>query len=582
MQRVTEVIDCWYDSGAMPFAQWGWPHQNDQRFATQFPADFISEAIDQTRGWFYSQLAISTMLFGPCPPGVTPAAEIREQSFPHPFRTCIVLGLMLGEDGNKMSKQKRNYREPREIFDRYGADALRWYFFATQPPWTVIRYREQAIRDSIPEFLLRLWNVFSFFTIYAESDSFDPRRGINSPGQLQLDSLRTGDGWRSPAERSEIDRWIFSELHQTIAIVTQRMDAFDNYAAAQAITSLVDGLSNWFVRRSRNRFWAEDKQDVDKLDAYWTLYEVLLEVTKLVAPFVPFLAETLWQQLAVFGFGESSGNAKVNNWVPESVHLCDYPLADERRIDAKLSQNMNLLREIASLGRAARAEAKLKVRQPLKCIEVILADNEPRSWLQSHENLLREELNVGRIEYASDARQYVEYQVTPNFKRLGPKLGSRLPKVKQLLAGADGGDMLTQMQTTGQIVLSIDGDLVSLDQEDIQVRLQAKPGWAAAQGKGCVVVLNTEVTPKLEREGWARDLIRAIQSQRKELGFRFTDRIHVRLATDSVDMRRAVEENRDTVMTETLTTDFGFVENAAGSVHEIGPANISLDIKIDK
>ena len=251
MKRVTEVIDCWYDSGAMPFAQWGWPHQNSAAFADQFPADFISEALDQTRGWFYSQLAISTMLFGQganiaeegSTPSDAPMLSNAEADFPHPYRNCIVLGLMLGEDGNKMSKSLRNYREPNEIFEKYGADALRWFFFAGQPPWTAIRYREQSIKESIPEFLLRLWNVASFFSIYAEIDGFDPTTAAGADEQLSGDSLATAPDYRPASERSEIDRWILSELNRTIKTVTDRMDAFDNYNACHSINSLVDGRS---------------------------------------------------------------------------------------------------------------------------------------------------------------------------------------------------------------------------------------------------------------------------------------------------------------------------------------------------
>ncbi len=598
MKRVTEVIDCWYDSGAMPFAQWGWPHQNMERFADQFPADFISEALDQTRGWFYSQLAISTMLFGPTPRGVK-AAEETAHEFPHPFRNCIVLGLMLAEwweskDGKqrflteeearaalgselvkkvgKMSKQLRNYRSPEEIFNRYGADALRWYFFANQAPWNSIIYSDRSIRDSIPEFLLRLWNVFSFFTIYAEIDGFNPSAGIKQPGQLTPRDLSPGKAWRPVKERSEIDRWILSELQQTIATVTQRMDAYDNYGATQAITSLVDGLSNWYVRRSRDRFWTEDRADQEKLDAYWTLYEVLLEVTKLVAPFVPFVAERLWQDLAVSVFGAS---------VPESVHLCDFPASRPDVQDQDLSVSMNLLRDIASLGRAARAEAKLKVRQPLQKVEVILVDQSRQKWLQSHDRLLREELNVREIEYTSNAQEYVTYQVTPNFKKLGPRLGPLLPKVKQVLTKADGGELLSQVQANGYVELVIDGQSVKLDGEDVQVRLQAKPGWAAAQGKGCVVVLNTEVTPELERDGWAKDLIRMIQNMRKESGCRFTERVQVGVVTASNDVRQAIEENRETIMSETLSSELGFDKRDGGAVTEgeIGPSQVTVYLK---
>jgi isoleucyl-tRNA synthetase len=552
MRRVPDVIDCWYDSGAMPFAQWGWPHQNAEALQQQFPADFISEAIDQTRGWFYSQLAISTILFGPQPQD-TPATSLPpaapQPTFPQPFRNCIVLGLMLGEDGNKMSKSKRNYREPREIFDRYGADALRWFFFASQPPWTTIRYREQAIRDSIPEFLLRLWNVFSFFTIYAEIDGFDPTRTARgerlAPGQLGPSALTAGAGYRDPAERAEIDRWILSELHRTIEIVVERMDAYDNYSAGQAINELVDAVSNWYVRRSRDRFWAADKQDPDKLDAYWTLYETLLEISKLIAPFVPFLAETLWQQLARQPFADA---------VPRSVHLCDYPSALPDRIDRSLSTRMQLLREIASLGRAARATAKLKVRIPLPRVEVVLAQPEHQPWLATHEGLVRDELNVKQIEFATDAREYVNYSIQPNFKRLGPRVGKLLPALKSALQAADGGSLLEQLQANGQIQLTVDGQEVELDGEDVQVRLQARDGWTAAQGRGVVVVLATDVTPELQREGLAKDLVRQIQQRRKELQCRFTDRIRIGLTTADASLQEAVAAHRQEIMEETLAS----------------------------
>ncbi|MEQ1830346.1 MAG: isoleucine--tRNA ligase, partial [Pirellula sp.] len=368
MRRVTEVIDCWYDSGAMPFAQWGYPHQNQDLFKSQFPADFISEAIDQTRGWFYSQLAISTMLF-----------DKQDVAYPHPFRNCIVLGLMLAEwyeskDGKqrflteeeareslgaefvmktgKMSKTLRNYRSPQEIFDRYGADALRWYLFANQPPWTSILYSERAIRDSIPEFILRLWNVFSFFTIYAEIDGFQGPSDITGP-LLQLTSTEFAQSptYRPISERSELDRWMMSELAAACNTVVTQMDAYNSYDACQALNALVDALSNWYVRRSRSRYWASEKDSSDKIDAYWTLYECLVVISKLIAPFTPFLAEVLWRHLK----GELSG-------VHESVHFCDYPDGSFAKADAALNTRMALLREIASLGRSARMEAKLKVR----------------------------------------------------------------------------------------------------------------------------------------------------------------------------------------------------------------------------
>lgn len=567
MKRVTEVIDCWYDSGAMPFAQWGWPHKNDDRFKDQFPADFISEALDQTRGWFYSQLAISTMLFGEgaaytedSQPEATDQAE-----YPHPFRNCIVLGLMLGEDGNKMSKSLRNYREPNEIFDKYGADALRWFFFAGQPPWTAIRYREQSIKESIPEFLLRLWNVASFFTIYAEIDGFDPTTATAADENLSPESLASAPTYRDASDRSEIDRWILSELNRTIETVTNRMDALDNYNACQAINALVDGLSNWYVRRSRDRYWASETDSQDKHDAYWTLYETLTEVTKLIAPFVPFLSETFWQRLTE-PFGDK---------VVKSVHLCDYPTAIPSRIDGDLSESMKLLREIASLGRAARAEAKLKVRLPLSRVEVVLTDDSRVGWLENHDALVREELNVKAVEYTTDGDEYVQYMVVPNFKRLGPKVGKQIPAVKKALSDADGNTLLQALQADGKVTIELPDGPLDLDSDDIEVRLKAREGWAAAQGVGSVVVLNTEVTDELRREGIAKDLVRTIQNQRKEIACEYTDRIQVGIVTDDDEVKQAIQEHQEMICGETLADTLAQstidgcngVETEAGTVY---------------
>ena len=607
MQRVTEVIDCWYDSGAMPFAQWGYPHQGREEFESQFPADFISEALDQTRGWFYSQLAISTLLFGeegergpeaevggqpdnptlplaggsggasgeglrpesgagssstqPAPPRSLdsdhPASGRVGIEYPHPYRNCIVLGLMLGEDGQKMSKSKRNYREPNEIFDKHGADALRWYFFANQAPWTSIRYSEASIKESIPEFLLRLWNVYSFFVIYANIDEFNPNvassfrdessssgqaSSLPSGGQLTSSDFTGSEGYRPVSERGELDRWVLSELNRTLSTVIDRMDAYDNYAACQQINEFVDGLSNWYVRRSRDRYWAKDKKSQDKLDAYWTLYECLLTTSKMVAPFVPFLSESLWRNLAGI-FGDAA---------LESVHLCDYPEPDATAVDEELSQRMRLLREIASLGRSARMNSKLKVRQPLAKVEVILADTTHQTWLEAHDALLRHELNVKQIEYTKDAETYIDYQVQPNFKRVGPRVGKLMPAVKKALGEADGGELLKQLNANGKVVLCINGESVEFDDEDLQVRLQAKDGWAAAQGPTTVVVLSTELTPELIREGYARDINRLIQDRRKQLQCEYEDHIEVGIVIESDELQQAIKENADYIKGETL------------------------------
>ena len=577
MRRVSEVIDCWYDSGAMPFAQWGFPHKNADKFKQQFPADFISEALDQTRGWFYSLLAISTMMFGDTSEQ-SPAAEgasAEPTEYPHPYRNCIVLGLMLSEwweakdDPNrvflnesdaaaamgkgktnhfvgKMSKQKRNYLQPAEIFDRYGADVLRWYFFAQQPPWTSIRYSEQAIKDSVSEFQLRLWNVFSFFVNYANSnDRFEPEQLLDGEvGQLSRQTLLGGRHYRPGSERSELDRWVLSELARTVEQVVQRMDRYDNYGACQVLTGFVDSLSNWYLRRSRDRFWSADPTSVDKLDAYWTLYESLLTTARLVAPFVPFLAETLWQRLTgVFGQRAAC-----------SVHLCDYPDPEELAgdIDETLSERMSLLREIASAALAARMENKLKVRQPLASVTVVLGNTAHQNWLEQHDEILKKELNVKSVDYTTDAGQYVTYQVVPNFKRLGPRVGKLMPQVKKQLGDADGGSLLAALNSAGKYELKVADQIVELDNEDIEVRLRANDGWAAAQSRNCVVVLATDLTPELVREGLARDIVRFIQNSRKEMELDFSDRILLNLGTDDEQTRQAVEENRDYICGETL------------------------------
>jgi len=541
MRRVSEVIDCWYDSGAMPFAQWGYPHQGREQFASQFPADFISEALDQTRGWFYSQLAISTLLFGEGQTAGDVAAPNHE--YPHPFRNCIVLGLMLGEDGQKMSKSKRNYREPNEIFDRYGADALRWYFFANQAPWTSIRYSEQAIKDSIPEFLLRLWNVYSFFVIYANIDGFDPGGLLAGDlGQLGPDVLARGQGYRPVRERGELDRWIASELARTAAAVTERMDAYDNFAACGRITAFVDALSNWYVRRSRDRFWTGE-QTADKRDAYWTLYECLLTTSKLIAPFVPFLAETLWQNLAVAANGSRT---------LESVHFCDFPTGDAAQIDNALSEQMNVVREVVSLGRSARMTARLKVRQPLAKVEIVLVRAEHQPWLEAHAGLIREELNVKQVEFIPRADQYISYSVLPDLKRLGPRLGKRLPALKQALAAADASVLLAKLEAEGRVTFDLADGPIALDGNDIQVRLQAKPGWAAAQGPLAVVIVSTELTEDLLTEGVARELAHAIQGIRKDLDCKYTDRIEVGVVTESAELLKAIGDFGDYICSETL------------------------------
>ena len=582
MRRVPEVIDCWFDSGSMPFAQWGYPHTegSEKAFTEHFPADFISEAIDQTRGWFYSQLAISTLLFGSDSPEAQKIAG-QLMKYPHPFKNCIVLGLMLAEwwessekqtemgpkkiclseeDAKaafgkkyvhkigKMSKSLRNYRSPSEIFETHGADALRWYFYANQAPWNSIIYSEQAIRDSMPEFMLRLWNVFSFFTIYANIDGFEPEKWLEGDvAQLTPDVLARGRNYRPVSERSELDRWMISELNRAAGMIVEHMDAYDNYPAAGRLIELVDALSNWYVRRSRDRFWSADKTDAntDKWDAYWTLYECLLTLSKLTAPFIPFLSERIWQTLVGAPFGSRA---------VESVHLCDYPLANAEYVDETLSARMALMREIVSQGHAARMSASLKVRQPLARVDVVLTEEAKaqKVWLESHIALICSELNVKAVQFIEQASDFVSYSILPDLKKLGPKLGKRLPALKQFLATADGASLMAEMAQNGHINWTIDGETLAFTNEELLIRLQAKEGFAASQGKQSVVILTTELTDELIAEGNARDLVRVIQTQRKEMDLEYTARVQVAVLTDSEAVLKAVSMFAETIKNETL------------------------------
>jgi isoleucyl-tRNA synthetase len=572
MKRVPEVIDCWFDSGAMPFAQWGYPHKpgSDKLFTQRFPADFISEAIDQTRGWFYTLLAISTMLFGQEPAkntGETPVPQGQEshtfpKDFPHPFRNCIVLGLMGGEDGKKLSKSKRNYKEPSYIFDREGADAMRWSMLSGQAPWTGVRFKEDTIATDQREFLIKLYNVYSFFVIYANIDNWSPVLGGGHPCPPSS----------NPAceNLSELDRWVLAELNQTVADVRESMDKYENYPACRQLVEFVDGLSNWYVRRSRDRFWRSG-MDADKNAAYSTLWTCLETLSRLIAPFVPFFAESLYQNLV----RSQSPDA------PESVHLCDYPKADASKIDKALLAEMAIVREIASLGRAARMDAKMKVRQPLPVVEIVLADPAHESFLTGHLPLIVDELNVKHIEFVTQADKYVSYEVKGNFKSLGPKFGKLAPQIKGALAKADAATLRRQLDDQGKAVLTVAGQTVELSPDDVQVTLQARPGWAAAQGRQVVVVLSTEITPELKSEGLARDFVHLAQSARKDEQLDYQARIKLRVnATGAV--AEAIEANREYICGETLATELKLDPSLTNAKHtgEIEGIAVSFDLLI--
>ncbi|MBN8615268.1 MAG: isoleucine--tRNA ligase [Deltaproteobacteria bacterium] len=523
-RRVPEVIDCWFDSGCMPFAQHGFPHQNHEAFAREFPADFITEAIDQTRGWFYSLLAISTM--------VKPTEMLDpkvEQAFPHPFRNCTVLGLITDEKGMKLSKSLKNYKDPSAMFDQYGADAVRWALYAQSIPGQTNKWFEGGAVEATKDLLLKVWNVYSFFATYAEIDGWTPEK---SPPY---------------AERPELDRWILAELDGAVKDVGASLEAFRTHPAARRIQDFLEALSNWYVRRSRSRFWspkdAQGNDSADKLSAFATLYEVLVDFAKLLAPFVPFLAEELYQQLV----------RKADPSAPTSVHLASFPEARWDRANDEIRRDMQLVRDVVGLGARVRATQKLKVRQPLGEAISVVASAHEREVLESHRAIIEEELNVEQLSFTTEPQRYVQFQVVPNFRALGPKLGKDMPACKAALAKADGGALYDDLHGKGRITIEVEGRSIELGPDEIEVRLTAKEGFAAASDRGRVLIVDTTITPTLKAKGLAREAVSKIQAARKAMDLPHEARVVFTWEAEG-DLARALEEHADYIAGEVLAS----------------------------
>ena len=501
MHRVKEVIDCWYDSGSMPFAQWHYPFENKEEFEANFPANFISEAIDQTRGWFYTLEAISTLLFDRAP-----------------IQNVIVLGHVQDAEGRKMSKHLGNVVDPFTMLDKFGADALRWYFYTTSAPWLPSRFSEEAVQEGQRKFLATLQNTYAFFAMYAQIDGFDP---LVHP----LDKV----------ELSLMDKWILSRLNTLIRRVDSDLANYRVTESANALSDFVDELSNWYVRRGRERFWGKGMAG-DKEAAFATLYHVLVTLSKLSAPFIPFLAEEIYQNLV------------VNN-VPgaiESVHLCDFPVADESAIDPDMEKQMAALLEVIQLGRACRNTANMKVRQPLQKLYVKGAD-----FSAAYQELCEDELNVKEVIFTEDARAFTTYKLKPQMRTLGPKYGKLLGKIGQQLSVMDGNDVVDAFNRGEEVSFVIDDTTVSLAAGDVLTEPMQKPGFTATVDKGITVVLDTNLTEDLINEGYAREVISKLQTMRKETGFEVTDRIDVCYTCDDT-LAAAVEAGRDMIMAGTL------------------------------
>jgi len=544
MKRVTEVVDCWYDSGAMPFAQWGYPHApgSKEKFNMAFPADFISEAIDQTRGWFYSLITESTLLAESFA-----KTSGKKANYPLPYKTCLVLGHVCDEKGEKMSKSKGNYLDPNLILDEEGADALRWFFYSSTNPWTSARFSRPAVREAQKEFLIKLRNVYSFFVIYANIDGFDWRTIDNSVEETPL-----------------LDKWMLSEVHKSIAKVRAGLDQYDIFSAASTLNELVESLSNWWLRRSRDRFWASwesaDKKsprDQAKRSAYWTLYNTLGLISDLAAPFTPFLAEEIYQNL-------TQPRGTLIAGAAQSVHLRDYPEADGKLVDEALSAEIAIVREVASLGRNARAGAKMKTRQPLEKVIVVTQGEKNDATVRKHEQVILDELNVKKIEIAHQADQYVNFELKPNFKAIGAKFRESVPLIKAALTTADVAKLRAELTGKGTCSLALsNGKSVDLTPEEVEVSLKAKDGYAAASGKTVVVVLDTQLTPELLEEGVARELVNRVNGWRSELNLKYEQRIQVALK-GSAKLESVAAKHGAYIQGETLATELKVGDLPAG------------------
>ncbi|RCK78836.1 MAG: Isoleucyl-tRNA synthetase [Candidatus Ozemobacter sibiricus] len=511
MKRVPEVIDCWFDSGAMHTAQWHYPFENKEVFERNFPADFICEAIDQTRGWFYSLLVTSTFIHK------APA-----------YKNVVVLGLICDKNGIKMSKSKGNVLDCMALFEKYGADAVRWALYSGTAPWNTRRFYEEGIAEAQSRFLGTLQNVYSFFVLYANLDSFNPRQHSLAPEQ-----------------RSELDRWILSRYHRTIGEVRAAMDIFEITRATQALETLVDELSNWYVRRSRRRFWASGAS-TDKTAAFLTLYEVLTGIAKLAAPFTPFLTEDIWRNLV----------SRLDPQAPRSVHLADYPVVDEARLDPDLEKRMAFVMRVVSLGRAARNEANLKVRQPLSTMKILVQNDSERQTLEAMRDLIMDELNVKAIEPITEAGSLTRFVVKPNFRTIGQgPYKALIPKIKAHLETADG-NAVQRALASGRYVFTIDGTEVALTANEVEVSSQASSDWIVQSEGGLTVALHKVLTRPLILEGLARELVNKIQNMRKEAGLEIADRIalgyRVEDAARQGDIAETLAVHGDYIKQETL------------------------------
>ena len=502
MHRVPEVIDCWFDSGSMPFAQWHYPFENKDIFENRFPADFISEAVDQTRGWFYSLIAISTILF-----------------HKSPYRNVIVLGHVQDKDGRKMSKSKGNAVDPMDALNQHGADAIRWYFYENSAPWLPNRFHDKAVQEGQRKFMGTLWNTYAFFVLYANIDNFDATKYELVDSDLTV-----------------MDRWVLSRLNSMVKEVDEDLSSYKVTEAAKALEKFVDELSNWYVRRSRQRFWAKGMEP-DKIAAYMTLYTALVTFAKAAAPMIPFITESIYQNLV----------RSIDKEAPESIHLCDYPVVDEKYIDHELEEKMGTVLDIVVLGRAARNEANIKNRQPVKDLYV----NAKTKLDDFYTAIVASELNVKDVTFKDDMESYLNYSFKPDFKVLGPKAGKKIGEIKAVLAGLDGHKAKDELDSTHKLVVMLKDGEFELQPEDIEVTMAQTDGFMAERHNGVTIALSTKLTPELIEEGFVNEIVSKIQTMRKDNGFEVMD--HITVYVDGNDkLADIVKRNEEHIRTITL------------------------------
>lgn len=505
MKRVPEVIDCWFDSGAMPFAQHHYPFENKDLFEAQFPADFISEAVDQTRGWFYSLLAESTLLFNKAP-----------------YRNVIVLGHVQDENGQKMSKSKGNAVDPFDALQTHGADAIRWYFYSNSAPWLPNRFYDKAVTEGQRKFLGTIWNTYAFFVLYANIDNFDATKY-----KLEYDKL------------SVMDKWILSKVNSLVKSVDAYLNDYKIPETTRVLEEFVDDLSNWYVRRSRERFWAKGMEQ-DKINAYMTLYTSLVTLCKVAAPMIPFMTEEIYLNIV----------AGIDKTAPESIHLCDFPVANEAYIDKELEANMDEVLRIVVVGRACRNAANIKNRQPIGKMYV-KAEAELSDF---YKEIIEDELNVKEVEFTNAVRAYSSYSFKPQLKTVGPKYGRLLGKIKQALSEVDGNTAMDELNEKGQLTFDFDGETVELTKDDLLIEIAQTEGFESGNDGDITVVLDTNLTPELVEEGFMREIISKIQTMRKEAGFEVMDKITV--YSDGNDkIAELISKNEDTVKNDVLATE---------------------------